>query len=227
MASVDPPLDDSVLRDLARYDSPTLANAIETFDVRPRNAGYMGHEIRAMFPEAPPMVGYAVTGRIRAAEPSPGSYSRREWWEYVRSLPAPRIVVFEDLDQPAAVGAFWGEVNASIHQALGCLGVVTNGSVRDLTEVRAQGFGYFAAAVAVSHAYVRLEDFGSPVTVGGMTVEPGALLYADAHGVLGIPLDIAPLLPAAADELLAQERRVIEFCRSPNFTPEGLSELMR
>src|SRR5262249_22005172 len=158
-------------------------------DVRSRSEGFTTG-IKCVFPDLPVMVGYAVTGRIRSATATKESYSRRPWWEYVLSIPAPRVVVFEDVDDPPGVGAFWGEVQTNIHRALGCIGVVTNGCVRDLTEVRALPFHYFAGSIAVSHAYVRLVDFGEAVTVGNLTVRPGDLLHADQHGVLSIPAGI-------------------------------------
>jgi regulator of RNase E activity RraA len=216
---------DEALEALRRYDVPTLANGIETFDVRSRAAGYAGGDIRCVFPELPIVNGHAVTARIRAAEPSDEPYARRSWWEFTQTVPAPRMVVIQDLDDPPGVGSFWGEVNGSIHRALGCVGVVTNGSVRDLSEVRAIPFHYFAGSIAVSHAYVHLVDFGTPVEVGGLTVETGDLLQGDQHGVISIPADLVADLPAACDRVIAKERVVIDYCRTPDFTIDGLANL--
>src|SRR5688572_18708917 len=130
------PLAPELLDALRRFDTPTVANAIETFDIRSRSEGFTAPEIRAIFADQVPVVGYAVTGRIRTATPDATSYPRRQWWDYILTIPSPRVVVLEDLDDPPGVGAFWGEVNASIHRRLGCAGVVTNGGVRDLAEVR-------------------------------------------------------------------------------------------
>ena len=171
------------------------------------------------------MVGYAVTGRIRSAAPSTQQYSRHPWWDFVLSTPSPRVVVLEDMDDPPGVGAFWGEVQANIHRALGCIGTVTNGAVRDLDAVRELPFHYLARNVAVSHAYVHLVDFGTPVTVGGLTVETGDLLHADRHGVLSIPLNIAEQLPAVCERITAKERTIIDFCRSSAFSVAGLKDL--
>ena len=168
-----------VLERLRRYDTPTLANAIETFDVRPRDEGFAGLEIRCMFPELGPMVGYAATATIRARGRADVDPDHRPLWELVRSLPEPRVVVMQDLDDPPAHGAFWGEVQANLFRALGCVGAVTDGSVRDLNEVRELGFHFFARGPAVSHAYVRLESVGEPVTVAGLSVGTGDLLHAD------------------------------------------------
>src|SRR3989441_10708736 len=153
---------------LKKISSPSLANGIETFNVRPRNQGFVSSEIRALFPELGPLVGYAVTALIRA-EPAPVAGHRAStfaWWDYVLSIPAPRVVVVHDLDDPRGQGAQWGEVQANILKALGCAGVLTDGSVRDLDEVRALGFQFAAAHVPVSHAYVHMVDFGLPVKVG-------------------------------------------------------------
>jgi regulator of RNase E activity RraA len=210
---------------LRRYDSPTLANAIETFDVRSRSAGFASADIKSFYPDLPVMVGYAVTGRIRSALPSEQQYSRHSWWDFVLTVPSPRVVVFEDLDEPSGIGAFWGEINANIHHALGCVGVVTNGSVRDLTEARSVPFQYFAKNVAVSHAYVHLVDFGTPVTVGGLVVRTGDLLHADQHGVLSIPSELAEKLPTASDRLIEKEKTVIGFCQSQAFSVDGLKKI--
>jgi 4-hydroxy-4-methyl-2-oxoglutarate aldolase len=220
------PLAPEVLRALQTLTTPTVANAIETFDVRPRNVGFMDASIKCMFPHLGTMVGYAVTAKIRAAQPPrPGeSVPRRAMWEYILTIPEPRIVVIEDLDDPP-IGSFWGEVNANIHRALGCIGTVTNGGVRDLDEVERLGFHFFASQVQVSHAYVHVVEFGTPVTVGGLTVHPGDLLHGDKHGVIQIPLEIAPELYRAAKEVEARERRIIEACQAPGFTIDRLAEL--
>jgi len=222
----DAPLSPAVLKALATLSTPTIANAIEQFNVRPRNVGFMDASIRCMFPHFGPMVGYAVTAKIRAAQPAgPGeAIPRRAMWEYILTIPEPRIVVIEDLDNPP-IGSFWGEVNASIHRALGCIGTVTNGGVRDLDEVERLGFHFFANQVQVSHAYVHVVEFGTPVTVGGLTVHPGDLLHGDKHGVIQIPIDIAPDGFRAAKEVEARERRIIDLCHSPEFSIEKLAEL--
>ncbi len=220
------PLNPAVLRALQTLNTPTVANAIETFNIRPRNQGFMDSSVRCMLPGLGVMVGYAVTAKIRAAQPpAPGAaVPRRRMWEYICSIPEPRVVVVQDLDDPP-VGSFWGEVNANIHRALGCVGTVTNGGVRDLDEVEQLGFHLFASRVHVSHAYVHVVEIGTPVEVGGLTVHPGDLLHGDKHGVIQIPLEIAPDLFRAAKEVEARERRIIEVCQSPDFSLEKLSEL--
>jgi regulator of RNase E activity RraA len=221
------PLSPDVLAALRRYDSPTLANAVEVFDVRPRDEGFASLDLRCLFPELGVMVGHAATATIRARGRGEGETDHAPLWALVRSLPEPRVVVIQDLDEPPAHGAFWGEVQSSIFKALGCAGTVTDGCVRDLKEVREMGFHFFARGVGVSHAYVRLESVGGPVEVCGLTVRPGDLLHADQHGVLLIPTEIAAGLPAAADRIIEREQEFIRWVRSAEFDPDRLAEMRR
>jgi 4-hydroxy-4-methyl-2-oxoglutarate aldolase len=142
-------------------------------------------------------------------------------------VPAPRVVVIQDVSERPGFGSFIGEVHAHVLRALGCEGVVTNGSVHDLPGIAAMGFGLFAGSVAVSHAYVHIVDYGKPVEVGGLKVNPGDLLHADQHGVLSVPAEIAAEIPAVAGQLLERERKVIEFCRSKEFTVEKLRDAVK
>ena len=213
---------------LKRYSSPTLANAIELFDLRPRNSGFMSPEIHCILPDLGVMVGFASTATIRAEQPaSAGNQaSRYEYWKRVLRVPAPRVAVIQDLDQPAAAGSFWGEVNGNIHRALGCVGTVTNGGVRDLDEVRSLGFHLFASDVVVSHAYIHIVEIGIPVRVGGVVVNPGDLIHADQHGVLIIPQEIVRELPEAVKKVDTKERAIIDLCKSESFSIEKLKELL-
>jgi len=218
-----------VIDALRKISSPSVANAIEKFNVRPRSQGFMSSEIRTLFPDLGPLVGYAVTAVIRA-EPQPLEGHRSStfgWWDHVLSIPAPRVVVVHDLDDPRGQGAQWGEVQANIHRALGVAGVITDGSVRDLEEVRALGFQFAAAHVSVSHAYVHMVDFGLPVKVGGLWVKPGDLVHADQHGVITIPPEIAGQIPEAVGKVEADERRIISLCQAPDFSVERLKALYR
>jgi 4-hydroxy-4-methyl-2-oxoglutarate aldolase len=220
------PLTADELDALRRITTPTIANAIETFKVRSRSEGFMDSAIRCVFPELGPMTGYAVTAKITARERSEKALPPWEMWAEIERIPKPRIVVIEDLDYPTPAGSYWGEVNGSIYKGLGCASVVTNGGVRDLDEVRATGFHFFASCVLVSHAYVHLVEVGTPVRVGGLEVRPGDLLHGDQHGVISIPLEIARELPKAAAQIEAYERRIIDFARSPECSAEGLRKLM-
>ncbi len=210
---------------LRKFDSPTLSNAIETFAIRPRDEGYMSMDVRCLFPDLGPMVGYAATATIRAR--GPGHGDQTALYQHVREVPGPGVVVVQDLDEPPGHGSLWGEVNATIFGALGCAGCVTDGCVRDLKEARAMGFHFFARGPGVSHAYVRVESAGQPVTVGGLRVSPGDLLHADQHGVLLIPRKIAGELPAAAERVIAAEQSLLRWVSSPKFDADELIERRR
>jgi regulator of RNase E activity RraA len=215
------------LERLRRLGSCTVSNAVESFGVRLRNTGFTDCSVHCIFPAFPPVVGYAATARIRtSAFPMEGHryQDRTEWLNHVLSIPEPRIVVLEDLDNPPGLGSFIGEIHATILNALGCVGVVTNGAVRDLPAVEAIKFHMFAQNVSVSHSYSHIFDFGGPVVVGGMKVEPGDLLHGDLHGVLTVPLAIAPKVADAAEEILRREQSVIALCRSSEFSIEKLRD---
>jgi 4-hydroxy-4-methyl-2-oxoglutarate aldolase len=219
---------DELLRSLARYDSPTLANAIETFDIQPRDVGFADNRIRCMFPELGRMVGYAATAKIRARgvpEADWAGAGNDALYAHARTIQAPRVIVVRDLDDPPAHGSLWGEVHATIFGALGCVGCITDGAVRDLDEARGMGFHFFAAGPAVSHSYVRVESVGEPIEVGGLEISPGDLLHADQHGVLKIPIEIAAELPAAADRVIETEQALLRWVRSDEFDPDRLAEM--
>jgi regulator of RNase E activity RraA len=226
----DDPRGDRALFDaLRQFDSSSLANAIETFEVRLRNEGFADGRVRAQFTDLPPLVGYAVTARIRCSMPPPvGKYvDRTDWWAYIQNVPAPRVVIVEDVDERPGVGAFLGHVHAHILRALDCVAYATNGSVRDLPAVRQTGLQLFAGGTSVSHAFVHIVEFGQPVCIGGLQVTSGDVVYGDRQGLLTIPPAILPDLPAAAAALIAQDQRVVEFCRSPEFSLETLRTIVR
>ncbi len=216
------------LERLRRYNTPTISNAIELFNVRPRHQGYLPHTIRCLLPNLGVIVGYAVTSRTQASKPESSESTRDllgDYLRYVGAMPGPKIAVGWDLDEPAGLGAQFGEVTATIHQKLGCVGHITSGCPRDLDEVEALGFQLFGLNPCVSHAYVRLVDFGTPVMIGGVEIRSGDLLHADKHGVCVIPHAIAPELADACVEVERQERPLLEMCRSANFSLEEYIKL--
>ena len=217
------PLSEKELEALRAWPTPAICNAIETFNVRPRNQGFM-LGIKCIFPDLGAMIGYACTATMLADLPaSPKDRGATQaHWDNILQTPGPRVAVIHDLDQPRGIGSLWGEVNANIHKALGCLGVVTDGGVRDLDEVHELSFHFFAADVIPSHAYVHIVDAGIPVKVGGLTVNNGDLIHADKHGVVVIPQEIAREVPRACQEVEDRERRIINFCKSPDFSVEAL-----
>ncbi len=219
----------SQLQELGQIQSCAIANAIETFNIRPRNEGFMAPAIRSIFPDLGNMIGYAVTGVISASSPpSPHMrISRDEWVDYVLTVPQPRVIVLKDMDYPNVIGSYWGEVQSNVHKAIGCVGTVTDGGVRDLDEMRELGFFAFATEVMVSHAYVHMVEYGVPITVGGMTVNPGDIIMGDKHGVLNIPKEVAPEIPSAVKKIEEDELKIIDFCRSDDFSSAGLKELLK
>jgi 4-hydroxy-4-methyl-2-oxoglutarate aldolase len=218
------------LEELGRFSTCVISNAIEKFHVRLRNAGFADSSVRCIFEDFPPMVGYAATARVRTSDPpmEGGAYfDRTDWWNDLLSIPAPRVVVVEDMSRPPGMGSLVGEVHANILLSLGCVGLVTNGAVRGLDGVESTGFQMFAGNVTPSHAYAHIFEFGRPVEIGGLKIQPGDLIHGDRHGVLTIPVDIASEIPGAAAQLLEKERRIIGLCRSPDFSLEKLRELIR
>jgi len=210
------------LEALRRYNTPTISNAIEVFNIRQRHLGFLPHRIRCLLPDLGPIVGYAVTSQTRAAftPDPPGPDLTADYLRYVAAQPGPKIAVGQALDEPPGLGAQFGEVNATIHKKLGCVGHITDGCPRDLDEVHGLGFQLFGLNPCVSHAYVRLVDFGKPVTIAGIEVLPGELIHADKHGVCIIPLEVAPKLAEACAEVERMEKPLLEYCRSEDFELE-------
>jgi len=228
--AVSPLLTDEQLDALRQFDTCMIANAVETFNVRLRNTGFTDASIHCMFMDAPPMVGYAVTARLRSGDPpiSGRTYrDRSDFWNRILEVPSPRVLVLQDMDHPSGRGAFVGDMHAAILKALGCVGYLTNGAVRELPSVRKMGIQLFAGNVAVSHAYAHIFDVGARVSVGEMEIQPGDLLHGDRHGVLSVPLEIAGAVPGAAVGLQQVEQQVIDFCRSSAFSVAKLSELIK
>jgi regulator of RNase E activity RraA len=212
-----------------RLDACSVSNAIETFECRLRNEGFADRTIACRFDDLPPVIGHAVTARVHCSAPPPIGHAypdRTDWWQYILTVPPPRIVVIEDADVNPGAGAFVGEVHASILQALGCVACATSGSVRDLTGIHAGGFQCFAASISVSHAYAHIVDFGGRVTIGGLGIESGEVVYGDRHGLLTIPDGILDRIPAVADQLNAAEHGILKLCRSNGFSLDKLRALV-
>jgi regulator of RNase E activity RraA len=215
------------LEKLKEFDSCTTSNAIELLNVRLRNEGFLSGVARCRFPRLPPMVGYAATAQIRSASPPMGHrcyYERIDWWKYVASLPEPRVIVLQDVDHNAGLGAFVGEIHAAIGVALNCAGCVTNGAVRDLPAAEAMGFQMYAGHTSASHACAHIVDFGEPVEIGGLKISSGDLLHGDRHGVVNIPLSVANQVPKVATKINAEELALVQFCRSSRFSLQELAQ---
>jgi len=214
---------------LARLDTCAVANAIECFDVRLRNEGFTDASIRCLLPSLPPMVGYAMTLRVRSESPSwkgENYLERTEWWARLQALPAPHILVVQDMDRHPGTGAFMGEVHAAILQALGGVGAITNGAVRDLPAVERLGFRLFSSSVAVSHSYMHVVEIGGPVEVGGLRIAPGDLLHGDQHGIVQIPAEVVERIPATVARIREREREIVKYCHLAGFSVEGLKQIV-
>ena len=177
----------SDLLKLKRWNTPTIYNGWEQITKRPRTSGFNLEETRDFMPEFGPMIGYAVTVKIKPSEPAANPNAWAEYRKYIASIPGPKIIVMQDLDKPHTIGSFWGEVSANTHRTLGCVGVIVDGAIRDLDEMKSAGFKALARRLCVGHAYAAPLSWGEPVEVFGITVNTGDLIHADKHGFLIIP----------------------------------------
>jgi regulator of RNase E activity RraA len=213
----------AVLESLRKYDTPTICNVIELFDVRPRNVGFMDRRIQACYPKLPPMVGYASTATFRsAAPPRKGDvYSGlADQVESFAALPGPPIVVFQDLDSPV-VSATFGEVMCSTYKAFGSAGLITSGAGRDIDQVEALHFPCFTDGTICSHGYCHILQLNVPVHVGGIGIYPGDLLHGDRNGVTTIPVAIAAAVAEACAEFMQAEQVVLDYVKSGKVDPKG------
>ncbi len=214
-----PPLSDKDLSFLRGIDSPTMANAIEPFKVRDRTEGFIGGKVRSLFPELPPMVGAALTVTMTN---TPGPVAGREnWWRMYEALfqiPAPSVLAVQDVSGAPSRCALAGEVMATLAMRLGAVGMVTDGGLRDVHEVRALGFAYFARYVVVSHGNFDIVDVGAPIVLDGQEVKTGDILHGDANGIVIVPREILDGLPDAVQEVRTRERASMDFINSPEYT---------
>ena len=214
-----PPISEKDLVFLKEVDSPTISNAIEPFKVRDRTEGFIGGEVRALFPEMPPMVGVALTVTMSN---TPGATTGREnYWrmyEALSQMPAPSVLVVQDISGAPSRCALTGEVMATRAMRLGAVGMVTDGGLRDVHEVRRLGFAYFARYVVVSHANYEIVDVGGQVTLDGQEVRTGDILHSDANGVVIVPRQVLDGLPEAVEEVRTRERATMDFINSSAFT---------
>jgi regulator of RNase E activity RraA len=212
---------------LARWDTPTICNGLELTNPERRAIGFTTAPLVPIDPGMGPIVGLARTGTIRSKEPSRGKVADRgDWYEYVAATDLPTIVVIQDVDDQPGYGAFWGEVQSTVHRALGVLGCVTNGSYRDI-DAWAPGFHILGAQVGPSHAHVHTIDFGRPVNVAGMAAVHDDVIHADRHGAVLIPADAVRRLPDAIDLLTRRERVILEMATSSDFTVAKLRDALR
>ncbi len=226
-------LDRTLIEALASFDTPTICNVVELFDIRPCNAGFMDSRITAAFPELPPAVGCAATATFRSDAPPPAESvygSVAEQIERFAELSGPAFVVFQDLDDPPRSATF-GEMMCTAYQKFGAVGLITGGAGRDLDQVRAIGFPVFTGGTIVAHGYCHVVDIHVPVRVGGLPVHPDDVLHADRNGVTSIPREIVTEVPGVAREYVAAEASLLDYLNAGDPTPDGyreaLSELRR
>jgi regulator of RNase E activity RraA len=212
---------------LREFDTPTICNVIELFEVRPRNVGFMDDRIKACFPEMPPIVGFAATATFRASMPprkGDTCAGLAAQVERFAELSGPALVVFQDLDSPT-VAATFGEIMCTAYQTFGAVGLITSGAGRDLEQVRRIGFPLFTSGAICSHGYVHIPQVHVPVHVGGIAIYPNDLLHADCNGVTTIPVEIASEVADVGDEFVAAEAVILSGLREPNPTVKQLAEL--
>lgn len=219
----------AVLDKLRGFDTPTICNLVELFEVRPRNTGYMDSRIKANFPELPPMVGFAATATFRASgSPRSGdAYGSTEAQvERFGELSGPPVVVFQDIDSPA-VAATFGEVMCTTYKTFGAVGLITSGAGRDLDQVRAIKFPVFTDGTICAHGYCHVLHIHIPVHVGGIVVYPDDLLHGDRNGVTTIPNDIAAELADIGDAFVAAEKVILDMLRAGSPTTQQLGAAVK
>ena len=215
---------------LTKWDTPTICNALEEIIPERRGHGFTTEPLVPLDPTLPPICGFARTATIRAAEPSADSPAemaekRAAYYAYVAEAPNPTIAVIQDLDPRPGIGAFWGEVQTTVHKGLGVVGAVTNGSFRDLAD-SAQGFNLIGGKVGPSHAYVHLVDIGCQVTIHGLTVVNNDIVHADCHGSVMIPHHAVKKIPGVIDILTLREKIILDAAKAPGFTAAKLKVAM-
>lgn len=223
-------LTSSQLHALQLIDTCMVANAVETFPGRLRNEGFADGSVSCRFPQSRPLIGYVATIKTRgASQPMEGGlYSyHTDWWDYVLTVPFPRVVAVQDVDSPVGVGSLLGATHLNILKALGCIGALTNGSVRELPRAEELGFQLFSGSLTVSHSYVHVVEFGTPIEIAGVTLRSGDLVHGDRHGFLNVPLDHAAEVPEIAVRVRKREEALIELCQSADFPLEQLRALVK
>lgn len=219
-------VDPSILTELAKYDTPTICNVLELFDVRPRTAGYMDGRILPCYSKLPPMVGYACTAIFRAGSaPRSGDVyaGLGKQVEAIAEMPGPAVVVFQDVDDPVTSATF-GEVMCTTYKAFGCAGLITSGAGRDLDQVEVLNFPCFTNGTICSHGYCQIVDLQISVRVGGVTVYPGDLLHGDRNGVTTIPNELAGAVADACPPFMAAEAVVLEYLRGGEVDVNGFNK---
>lgn len=218
----------SLLKLLQSVDTPTVCNAIEVAQGKRGFNSFTRGTMLSSAPEEGAIVGYARTAKIAAVnppteEPEVIKERRMAYYKHMASGPRPSITVVEDLDFPDCIGAFWGEINTTVHKGLGVSGTLTNGVMRDLGDLP-EGYPVIAGSIGPSHGFVHVREIGTPVNILGLNVNDGDLVHADQHGAVVIPQDIVPVLEAAINKLLSTERIILDAARAEGFDFDTFAE---
>ena len=221
-------MNQSLLTLLKQVDTPTVCNAIEVAEGKRGFDAFTRGTMLCSDPDAGAMVGFARTARIAAVSPpdEPADVIRQRRMDYYRYMadgPNPSVTVVEDLDFPDCIGAYWGEINTTVHKGLGISGALTNGVMRDLGDLP-DAFPVVAGSIGPSHGFVHVNEIGTPVTVFGLTINDGDLIHADRHGALVIPPGVIAALEQAIQKLLETEKLILEAARQPGFDIDGFEK---
>jgi 4-hydroxy-4-methyl-2-oxoglutarate aldolase len=218
-------LSPAVLQELGKFDSPTVCNVLELLEIRPRTDGFTDQRLTACFPHLPPMVGTAVTATFRSgAKPRGGDvYAGLEKQiQLLESIPGPKVVVFQDLDDPP-VAATFGEIMCTTYKAFGGVGLITSGAGRDLDQVQALNFPCFTTGTIASHGYCQIVELQVPVRVAGLWINPGDLLHGDRNGVTQIPHEDAERVVAGCVGMVEAESVVLDYLKKPQPSAAGFA----
>jgi regulator of RNase E activity RraA len=214
----------TILDGLRSFDTPTICNALESILPEARSSGFNRRPLFSPGRRSSPVVGYACTARIQSRESLRGDAigRRLEYYGYIEHSPRPTLALVQDIDgSDRGLGAFWGEVQTNVHLALGCSGVITDGSVRDIDQIP-ESFFVLAGSVMPSHAFADIVDFNCPVSVAGVTIHPGDLIHADRHGMIIVPQEAVSALLEAAALIIRKERIILDACKLENFSVDHL-----
>lgn len=225
-------LNEKKIKELSLFDTPTICNALELMDENRKSFGFTTEQFFCLNPKAEPIVGIAKTASVRSLRPSAKTPTeliehRAKYYTYVGKGKLPKICVMQDLDGiKSCNGAFWGTFNSSIHKALNCKGVITDGAIRDITKIP-KDFQMLAKAVRPSHGFVHIVDFGIQVNVASMIVNDGDLIHADLHGAVSFPVSYVDKVIINAKEFIESEKPIIQACRKKNITLNKILEIYK
>ena len=213
---------------LRQFDTPTISNALEIARGSREATSFTQRTLIAASSHLPAIVGFARTAQIRCSTPYDPAQRRRNqinYYEYIARPEHPCIAVIEDIDDRSGLGAFWGEVNTHVHWGLGCIGTITNGSMRDLDAMHPE-FQCLAGSLSPSHAWVQVVEVGTPVKIFGMEVNPDDIIHADRHGAVVIPIQYLKAIPDAIDLMARREKVLLDAAKRPDFNIDSLKQAL-